>query len=661
MRLSGPKHANLEDIPSQDGSGQDDSNDMRRSSASKLKALLEKRKWTVSKSQGEVQSNDVLVEDLANLLHESDLFTKQLEDQIGVYQDSLAGLRLRTEQVVSENEMLYKRLQETSPARNTSALKFGQNEDRKSLYQLENELDEVKRLNQDKTDRLETIIKSTREELDIYRGKVSKLQSQLRDPMHYESEKKADSICLKCGGLSYFSAKPSVAEITTLDKVTRERDELSETLAKHKSLLEQCQQREFEAYMEVKKCAETAENANLEKAEAIIKIKQLENSLDEERKRHEALVFSTSEKWKRECDSVRAKFEQDKETLQIKIQGLTGKSDENDQQLDNLTREKVTLISDLEKSKAELAVCRVDIDKIKEESREEIIAITRERVKIQQELDNVKNIQSRQLKKHEQVKISLTTENEALNCRLAEAQSNLLETREENLRTEEKLKRLQNELHLLTLSKANVETAHEENREYFKKQEKQREQQFLETIQDTENKHAELRRELEELLQAQMKMSSALKDENKRLILKLEEKKENCRSEKAKWREQVIELTNEVETTRKQHDEFATERENISRINDELAGKVKLLKRENKRSLKMIYNLLKKQKDLMQDRQTLCHQFESLQKRQFAGSLLQRHSQEAGKISTNEQESDVNTSRNDKQSNIEVNDDDESL
>ena len=34
-----------------------------------------------------------------------------------------------------------------------------------------------------------------------------------------------------------------------------------------------------------------------------------------------------------------------------------------------------------------------------------------------------------------------------------------------------------------------METAHEENREYFKKQEEQREQQFLETLQDMENKH----------------------------------------------------------------------------------------------------------------------------------------------------------------------------
>ena len=35
----------------------------------------------------------------------------------------------------------------------------------------------------------------------------------------------------------------------------------------------------------------------------------------------------------------------------------------------------------------------------------------------------------------------------------------------------------------------NVETAYEENREFSKKQEEQREQQFLETLQEMENKH----------------------------------------------------------------------------------------------------------------------------------------------------------------------------
>jgi hypothetical protein len=60
------------------------------------------------------------------------------------------------------------------------------------------------------------------------------------------------------------------------------------------------------------------------------------------------------------------------------------------------------------------------------------------------------------------------------------------------------------------------------------------------------------------------------------------------RSEKTKWREQLGELASALEVTRKQHNEITTEKENISHINDELAGKVKFLKRENKKSLKMV-------------------------------------------------------------------------
>ena len=103
---------------------------------------------------------------------------------------------------------------------------------------------------------------------------------------------------MKCAGVSYFSSQPSQAQLATLHKLTRfdvflinffssvhidyqqyniwhglsvfmfrERGELAEMLAKHKSLLTQCQQREFEAYMEVKKSAESAENVKLEKAD----------------------------------------------------------------------------------------------------------------------------------------------------------------------------------------------------------------------------------------------------------------------------------------------------------------------------------------------------------------------------------------------------------
>lgn len=64
----------------------------------------------------------------------------------------------------------------------------------------------------------------------------------------------------------------------------------------------------------------------------------------------------------------------------------------------------------------------------------------------------------------------------------------------------------------------------------------------------------------------------------------------------------------------------------------------------------------------MQDRQLLSHELESLQRTQMAGPPLQRYaSKEAGNISTNEQGSGVDTSCKVMQSNIESNNEDESL
>ena len=48
------------------------------------------------------------------------------------------------------------------------------------------------------------------------------------------------------------------------------------------------------------------------------------------------------------------------------------------------------------------------------------------------------------------------------------------------------------------------------------------------------------------------------------------------------------ELTSELDVTRKEKRKITTDKENLSQMNDELAGKVKFLKRENKKSLKMV-------------------------------------------------------------------------
>ena len=58
--------------------------------ASNLRTLLEKRKSSTNKLEGEAKSSDEMnmlsVEDMVNLLHESDVLTKSLEEQIVFYQ-----------------------------------------------------------------------------------------------------------------------------------------------------------------------------------------------------------------------------------------------------------------------------------------------------------------------------------------------------------------------------------------------------------------------------------------------------------------------------------------------------------------------------------------------------------------------------------------------
>lgn len=90
--------------------------DLSKTSATKLRALLEKRQESMKniqhdKSPSESDSQDTLsMEDVATLLNDSYNLTKHLEEQVQFYQDTVNVLRQQSEQVVVENEMLYEKL-----------------------------------------------------------------------------------------------------------------------------------------------------------------------------------------------------------------------------------------------------------------------------------------------------------------------------------------------------------------------------------------------------------------------------------------------------------------------------------------------------------------------------------------------------------------------
>ncbi|XP_046847419.1 sodium channel and clathrin linker 1-like isoform X2 [Xenia sp. Carnegie-2017] len=451
---------------------------------------------------------------------------------------------------------------------------------------------------------------------------------------------KKETVCIKCGSHSYFSHHPSKAHETTLELLFRERDELVEMLSKQNSMLEQCEHREFQAIVQAKKLAESTENANLEKAKAIISIKQLESSLENERKR----LDMEREKNQREVNGIVERLDKKKKEFSDKIEILTQKCDEKDHHYEQLSREKENLLCDYEKTAVELQTAHMEMNKLRVECHEEMVKMTRKLTEITEELSRLKNDKNRKDKDNEQIKISLKMEIENLKHRLMEAHNECVETREKNVKIDEKLKRTENELHQLVLSKNSYEKTQEENREFYEKQDEQREKIFLDSLQETEQKHIVLRKKLEKMLEAQMKMTSDLKEENKRLLIKLEDKTKSHKSEKSKWMNDMSTLKQELEKTREQYEVISNEKSVLIQKKRNISEKITFFKTENKKSRNLIYSLLQKQKLLMMERRSLS--YELLQQNRLAGSSFQRHFEESIPVHY-EQESDVVSNNND--------------
>lgn len=685
-------------------------------SATKLQSLLEKRQLPAKilqdgnkspKSESDFQDT-LSMEDLATLLNNSQNLTKHLEKQVQFYQDTVEALQERSQEIVVENEMLYEKLkgnfttvvletersnssikdqirtgrQDMTVKQESEADKFqNRHEAKKQVekethtiahgdenlsgpisfhdqqyqyhFNLEQEMDKIKKLNQKKTHRLESILQSTREELEKYRCETLKLQSQIR-AFENDSEK-------RYGGMNGdVSVQPTDSCKNIVEKLTRERDELMATLAKHKSLLTQSQQHEFESYIEVKKSVETIEQAQLEKAEATIKIQQLRCSMEEDRKRHENVLASINRKTKQDCANITENYEKKIQDLKAEIEEQIQMRATTENQLERLSREKVNLMTSLEKAKAELTISQVDISKFSQDAKEEVVTLTCQHVKAQQEIRNLQNLQTQQTRQYEQEKGALVTENEELRQRLNEAQNAWVESREECMKTLVKFKKLENDLHMEKASKINLEKVQRDSSAFFVQQTEQREKQFLEIIDKKEKEHALLQRELEQILEAQIQIYKTVKEESKRISQKLEDKTQKHRLEKRDWRKQHSHQSMEIQILLKKHEVITIKNDKNTKVLQRLTVKVDSLKEDKRKAIKTIYELLKKQNGLLQDRQNLSHEVECLKSQVASISqspiLAPRH-----QMSSSEQASHNGTLSDDKPINAEEETEEESL
>lgn len=487
--------------------------------------------------------------------------------------------------------------------------------ERKFVNQLEEEVEKIRKLHEAKTKHLETLLYSTRDELEDSQKQVSELQNKLRAQKLLVDERNQPPLCVKCGQqAALLSNYHSDASMDTINKLSKERDELMDTLTEQKAVLGQVRQREFEAYNQVKKSCHMVEQAQLEKAEAIIQVRQLKEYWHKERERHDQYMKLSNEKLEKEREKIREASQVERNNLNKQLDASHEARSALENQLERLTREKVDLATELEQAKGQIMAHTTEIAQTGVNMQQELEQTRRKLVGAHQEITALKATTQQSQRERELDKTRTASETESLRRRLQEAEKGLMDSKEDCLRLTERLDLAEREGKRVLIAKDNLLKTKAEEMENLVERNKEREDRLNSLLRESESKHSQQRSELQQMLEAEIQVCNEMKNECKKLTQQLQDS-----SEKARCRLQEAKL--ECSTVKKELEESISERrileerntKNDKRIN-ELSTRLKHSDENARKQVDQMCQLLSARNNLLKERKILSQEVEFLRK-----------------------------------------------
>ncbi|KAM7443717.1 centrosome cycle [Porites harrisoni] len=480
--------------------------------------------------------------------------------------------------------------------------------ERRFVNQLEEEVDKIRKLHEAKTKHLETLLYSTRDELEDSQRQVLELETKLRAHKVMEEQRNQPVLCVKCGHqAALLSGSHSDAAMETINKLTRERDDLMNTLTGQKAVLAEVRQREFEAYNQVKNSCHMVEQAQLEKAEAIIHVQQLKDDLQKERDRHDQYMKSTSEKMEKERENVRQACLVEANKLSKRLEQSIEARSALENQLERLTREKVDVATELEQAKSQIMTHASEIAQAGDNMQKELEQTRMKFSLASQEITSLKAAAQQAQREKEQERTRLKSEMDTLRRRLQEAEKGWMESKEDCIRFTERLNLAEREAKSAMTAKEKLEKSGAEKVEKLTKQNMEREQQLTALLQETETRHTQCRTELQQMLEAEIKVCNKLKEECKKLTQQLQDSSEKARSRLQEANQECTEMKKKLQECMAQRGDLAAQN----------AKKDKLIKESDENARKQVdqmCQLLATRNNLMKERKILCQEVEFLRK-----------------------------------------------
>ncbi|XP_058021574.1 serologically defined colon cancer antigen 8 isoform X4 [Ahaetulla prasina] len=321
------------------------------------------------------------------------------------------------------------------------------------LEKWQQELEKLKYLHEEKTEVFEAQIQSLRKALSESQKNCEELSGRLKH-QHLinaaNSPNRPGGLCLNCAQHeAVLSQTHSNVHMQTIERLTKERDELMAALSTIRINLNEMQQRECSAYEQVKQAVHMSEEANLEKTKALIQCEQLKNEMERQKDRLEKELALQLDKRAGEREAVREEMKKEKENLSSLVMSLSQNVAGLESQIDRITREKLSLTHQLEEAQNHHASREIEINKVCGEIRYELNQTKMKKDEAEKEHREyrTKTIRELEIKDQQIEKLQvLLHENKQ---RLEQAQQDTAKAKEECLKLTELLGKAEQQLHFL--------------------------------------------------------------------------------------------------------------------------------------------------------------------------------------------------------------------
>ncbi|XP_057584134.1 serologically defined colon cancer antigen 8 isoform X4 [Hippopotamus amphibius kiboko] len=617
---------------------------LRQQATKKSEVSPRRRKMSPSMSSEYEEASMPTVHNLVPIINDQSQYIHHLEAEVKFCKEELSGMKNRVQVIVLENERLQQELksqrQEEAMREQTllnasgniqnSWITTGEDsrvdEAAKRSFSHGNEdiikavpageaekwkleLERLKLTYGEKSEILESQLTFLRKDLAEYQKNCEDLKERLK---HKESllaaniSSRVGGLCLKCAQHeAVLSQTHDNVHMQTIERLTKERDDLMSALGYVRSSLTEVQQREASAYEQVKQAVQMTEEANFEKTKALIQCEQLKNELERQTERLEKELASQQEKRTFEKEMMKREITKEREDMGSKMLTLSQNIAQLEAQVEKVTREKISAVNQLEEIQNQLASQEMDITKVCGEMRYQLNKTIMEKDESEKEHREYRTKTKRDLEIKDQEIEKLSLELSESKQHLEQEQQKATRAREECLKLTELLGESEHQLHLTRLEKDSIQQSFTNEAKAQALQAQQREQELTQKIQQMEAQHDKTENEQYSLLTSQNSFLTKLKEECCTLAKKLEHISQKSRSEIAQLSQEKRYTYDKLEKLQRRNNELEEQCVQHGRLHEIMKQRLKQLDKHSQATAQQLVQLLNKQNQLLLERQSL--------------------------------------------------------